>query len=486
MDSPQRPGGPQSLLQRLTSERGDAIVVTVAVLWGLFAFAWAGFVVTGRYSRQQAPAQLPFTDLWPLFLWLCFLIFAVELTILGDPDMPRTFVPARKTVATLAVTLIFILAIIAAWLYGWHDTVQRILDALKRIGPLSVVLPVVLPLINLALIVIFWIGALLLPYRPDPASRSAARYVRAERLAGDLLAGVIFSLLLAPVFFAPPLRLVSEALRLSPITPCYVRWLPTRCPTNIGPADPSTLSFFDLVILPLIYLGLALLIIIIVAVLNARRMKRPEGFLMVVVETVAGMLRRLLSLPSLLARLRIFWPGFVLVAAVAATVCSIAIQQFLNLSTMANKSHVVDTSVLCRDLDCVFGNFDWRLAAPLAGTVALLAAVAAVAVQIIPWFTDDLSPRQKMSYALGHVSFYGLLLVFSYWVFSLLLSVVNQLGLTVNIVVGHMVLSLGSPFTQPDPLAVLSFTLFLLYLGRLMRRRARDRETKKSAPMGEG
>ncbi len=126
------------------------------------------------------------------------------------------------------------------------------------------------------------------------------------------------------------------------------------------------------------------------------------------------------------------------------------------------------------------------MGALLAGAVALLATIAAVAVQIIPWYGADLSLRQKMSYALRHVSFYGQLFVFSYWAFSLLLSIINQLSLIPNIVVGHTVLSLGSPFTQPDPLAVLSFANFLLYLARLMRRRAQDRETKKSAPMGEG
>ena len=118
-------------------------------------------------------------------------------------------------------------------------------------------------------------------------------------------------------------------------------------------------------------------------------------------------------------------------------------------------------------LDTDWSNYGRRLEGLGAATGALVAAIVAVTLRVY-------SPQPKASsdwqgQARKEITFLGGVFVLSYWMFSLILSIGNQVGIwVINAKFGSRSPDapgwLWAPFIQPDPIAVLSLLIFLVFL----------------------
>ena len=122
-------------------------------LAGVLAFALTGFL---GYNDENEPAftQVVFGQAWPLFLWFCALIMALQISILRHPSL------RRQLTATLVVTLLsmLIVGILYYFKVQFLDLLQRLLQQLLNI---RLLLPEIsgskwlYALINFGLILIF-------------------------------------------------------------------------------------------------------------------------------------------------------------------------------------------------------------------------------------------------------------------------------------------------------------------------------------------
>ena len=58
--------------------RPNGLIIGLAMIFGVAAFAWAGFLGNPKDLKATVFIREP----WLLFLWLCFLMVIVELTII--------------------------------------------------------------------------------------------------------------------------------------------------------------------------------------------------------------------------------------------------------------------------------------------------------------------------------------------------------------------------------------------------------------------
>src|SRR5262249_35426528 len=97
-------------------------------LAGVVAFALTGFL---GYNDESEPGftQAVFSQAWPLFLWFCALIMALQISILRHPSL------RRQLTATLIVTLIsmVIVGILYYFRKEFFDFLQRVLQQLLNI-----------------------------------------------------------------------------------------------------------------------------------------------------------------------------------------------------------------------------------------------------------------------------------------------------------------------------------------------------------------
>jgi hypothetical protein len=190
-----------------TARSKDLPAIALAMLTGVFAFAWAGFL--GNTKDPNFFIHNP----WPLYLWLCLLIILVELIILGTPagaqkgagdstatNLRNEGAVRRARVALLSVTLVCIPLVAVVRLkigeLGWlTDFIQSIGNIFNQYRQLW------FALLNLALILLYWAGVLLPRlWRQGEERPTASEESAGEKIAADFLVAIIVSLALAPIF----------------------------------------------------------------------------------------------------------------------------------------------------------------------------------------------------------------------------------------------------------------------------------------------
>jgi hypothetical protein len=469
------------------------------MLLGAAAFAWAGFLA----NPDDQNASIFIRDPWLLFLWLCFLMIVAELIIIQTAYQERADARGPRW-AILTVTCISILIVILVRLshgHGIWETLLKLLG-LDQIGRmLRDHLQVTLFFVNLLIILLAWAalwGARLLRARKSQLPNE----ISGEQVAGDFLIGIVGSWLLAPIFIADILQRIMGDKRVSA---CDALWFPndfrqalqlrpSTCVAGGGPWQDTTIFFFDLVLQPAFYLMLALAAVLFTSVLRALNRGTLGAFIETFPEVINGVRKRL-TWPILAMQLRIFWPVLILGAVVAAALSAAFIQNLLtDIGKQWSSCNVGPTdsahlpaacglpfnhngTIFWLDADWL--NYRSRLVALGAAAFALVATIVAVMLRIY-------SPDRALSAGwqratLARVSFLGGVLVFSYWMFSLILSLGNQVGiLVIHALWGDQLLWV--PFIQPDPIAIASLAIFLAFLVQTWRRSRATASARENTP----
>lgn len=495
-----RPNAIFFLLRLLGGESGDWALLGWGFAAGALAFLWAGYVNNPNLSN------LPQKEPWSLFGLFCLIIMLLEASILLDPSLPEKWKPSRaKVVTTLAVTAVCIVGVTLAYLLTWPrigSWLHQLLPELASLGAwIGANRQVVFILANVACLAILGLGVRFATYDPESeaaadandagdAAQPRARY-RHERLAGDLALITCFSFLLAWVFFAPFWQtnsaLAATALphgRVQTGAPqiyCDLSYLPYSTPCTLQPFDVSTIFFLDLVIIPGLC-GLAILYLLwLEASHESLERGDPGAFPSVFVEVFLEVIRRRLTLPNLLLALRFVWPLALLLATTLAGFAARASEQYLYNVGLASHGSVLSW-VAFQPI-----NLGLEFGAAAALIVAVSAAVAATTLQIFPRVWERSSLRRELAFSWRHVRFLALMFAVSYWVFSLIFSIINGLALVGvrewEIVARHTLPASyhWASFVQPDPLMLLSLAIFATVLIQRTGRRRRTLALERAA-----
>ncbi|HEY7094048.1 MAG TPA: hypothetical protein VH393_12750 [Ktedonobacterales bacterium] len=492
---------PQSANPDLAPRRPGGVAIVLAMLLGAAAFAWAGFL--GNPDEENIFIRDP----WLLFLWLCFLMIVAELIIIQTAYQDRADARGPRW-ALLTVTCISILIVVIVRLSRGHGIWEALLKllGLDKIGEtLREHLQLTLFFINLLIILLAWAalwGARLLRARKSQLHNE----ISGEQVAGDFLIGIVGSWLLAPFFIADILQHIMGDKNVSA---CDALWIPdafrqalqlspSACVAGGGPWQDTTIFFFDLVLQPAFYLMLALGAVLFTSVLRALNRGTLGAFIETFPEVINGVRKRL-TWPILAMQLRIFWPVLILGAVVAAALSAAFIQELLyHLNQTWHSCNVAllphfeenpcglpfnhNGTIIW--LDAVWLNYRSRLVALGAAAIALVATIVAVMLRVY-------SPDRALSAGwqratLERVSLLGGVLVFSYWMFSLILSLGNQVGVwVIHALWGESDTAkqlLWVSFIQPDPIAIASLAIFLAFLIQTWRRSRATASARENAP----
>ncbi len=150
-------------------------VVVIVGLAGVVAFALVGFLgYKDGFQNDSDTVYAIFKQGWPLFLWFCALIMALEISILRNPKL------RAQLVAALIVTLISMVIVGILYFYKL-DFLNLIQDFLRNVLNIRFLLPnltgnkFLYALINFAIITVFWIDT----YPPLDSQRAG----QADQLA---------------------------------------------------------------------------------------------------------------------------------------------------------------------------------------------------------------------------------------------------------------------------------------------------------------
>ncbi|MBF6590106.1 MAG: hypothetical protein IVW57_06170 [Ktedonobacterales bacterium] len=485
--------------------RYPAALVVGLSLAGVGAFALTGFLG----YRDSAEPSLTFTlfkEPWPLFLWFCALIMTLEVSIL------RNRVLRGKMVAALGVTLLSMLIVGAAYFYG--KEIQHLLDNLfQNLLHIRSAIPEIgkskftYAIINFGLLAIFWSdtirrwirGARGEPINPtvdlgldDGTSRKKKKEEEQptleELISGDLIAGAFLTLLLALIFRADIINFFSDALQIHvSITTCTVSWPFGTCLGGANLTDPPTLSFIDL-LQALIYLPLGLLILAISATLSglaagggvserpahspalvddARRGAAPiaQDVAATVLNTLRAAINRRAKLAAgnfALSWRNVIWPGLVLVSVIAVATAAREIQNYLHLLS-DKQTCTVPGFLPCSYVDnTLLTNGQPYTSIALAliyGVIAVLAITLSMALLVFS--------RRVAENTMRFLALIGLIVLLTFWIFSLALSLFNGLFW---LVANHAV---RVPFPQPGASTIGSFLCFVIFGAYIVFRRMR-------------
>jgi hypothetical protein len=494
-----RPSVLYYLMHSIGGGAGDWLVLAVGMTLAALAFLWAGYL--GNPTDPQFFIRQP----WTLFGLFFLAMIVLEAAILLNPHLHSTWKPSRaKVVATIVVSCAWAVIVAAIYVRGIHsisDLLQQILPSVSSATSwLGTHKQLIFIAINFASIVIIWLGIRLSWYDPAPAEANQEPGFRGERFAGDLLISTFFSVLLAWAFFWPfwqggttvPAATQSQHIAATTgLTACDLTFLPFPTPCTLTPFDLSTIFMLDVLILPLFYLGIALIILLFVALQRVVERDQPKEFPTTFLNALRDLVKRRITLPNLLLALRYFWPGLLLAATVLIGVASKAIAQYLYNVGSASHGHVLWLDFGRGDSAT---NLALQFGAVTALLVALVATVVASTLQLLPRPKRGTNLRRELlASALSswsHVSFFGLILAVSYWGFSLAFSIINLLsliGVREVEIVNNNPLPPGyhwAPFVQPDPLMVLSLAVFLFFAYLKIRqagRRTPQREPQREA-----
>lgn len=484
--APDRPNVIYSLLRQVGGESGDWVLLALGFLAGALAFLWAGY--RGNPTDPNRFIREP----WSLFAYFCLAMIVLEASILLDPNLPAKRKPSRaRVITTLAVTLGWIAVLSVVYLIGrdrFAAELQRILPGLASGGAwLGGHKQVIFILANLVCIVILWLGIHFTSFDSEMSEMIETEIpesaitdddiptrFRGERFAGDLLLSTFFSVILAWAFFWPVWQSINALAApghqpggaKAVLTVCDLTFLPFSSPCVLSPFDLTTIFMLDLVILPLVYLGSALVILGFQAWHQALERGRAEEFPIAFQEALRDVINRRVTLPNLLLALRFIWPFLLLVATFLVGVASKAIAQYLFNVAMASNGRVFWLDLSWPTLGLQFG-------AVAAIVIAMAVTVSATTLQVFPQAHDASSLRRELAFSWRHVRFFALMLALSYWVFSVIFSIINELALIgvreYEIVANHGQPLNGyhwAPFIQPDPLMLLSLVVFLIFATR--------------------
>jgi hypothetical protein len=423
--------------------RYPALLLVTLALSGLAAFALTGFL--GYPDDQPAVARL-FQQPWPLFVWLGALLLTLEASIFRHPAL------RGRLVAMLTTTLAALLLLTLGYFYSvdLRALLAQLLGPTR--GSSSSLLDLALgnawtyTLLDALIVGIFWGDTLRRwmrrgrgrpPHSHEELNAGATARPRGglprmeDLISGDLLAGAALALALAALLQPEVIALLGRLAQAQvPITACVVS-LPGRCQAPGGGAsDPPLLAFVNLVLalvtftLGLLALGLSAMLSGLGAVggVDESEMEDPTPLLrdasstesstesvseqvgLTVVNTLRSAVDRRIrqALRHMALSLRtLIWPLLIFGAVVALALMSRALQRYLH----SDKSlAAVEQSLL--------PGMGW-------GAAALVATIAAVSLFAFS--------RRVLGNTLRFLALLGLVLLLTFWLFSLGLWSINQL-----------------------------------------------------------
>jgi hypothetical protein len=481
-------------------------------LAGVLAFALTGFL---GYNDENEPGftQVVFSQAWPLFLWFCALIMALQISIFRHPSL------RRQLTATLVVTLIS-MAIVGILYYYKGPFLQFLQNLLQQLLNIRLLLPQIsgskwlYAIINFGLILIFWVDTVrrwirrarglpihttidlsLEGVQTDEADDEDQPSLQ-ELISGDLIAGALLTFVLSLVFKAEIVTFLSQVLQINvPITSCTVSWPFGTCPAVAGGlggglSDPPTLTFIDL-IQSLIYLPLGLLILALSATLaglgavggvNEAQLGQTtvatpdesstqsvgEQVSLTVLDTLRSALNRRIRLAAgntLLSLRNAGWPALILVGTIAAASVARNIRLYL---------HILSDERTCGATTCAqtlqnFGSaYQYAGLAILWGLVSLACIVLSAALLVFN--------RRVVENTTRFLGLIGFIVLLTLWIFSLALSLFNLLLMQINV-------TSRVPFPQPGASTIISFGALMVWAIILLFRRLRG-GTPSTVPVG--
>jgi hypothetical protein len=435
-------------------------VVVLLGLAGVLAFALIGFLGYKDGFKDDSPdVYFVFKEAWPLFLWFCALIMALEISILRNPKL------RGQLTAVLLATLISMVIVGIIYFYK-VNFLQLLQDFLKQVLNIRFLInfqgsKFLYALINFAMIGIFWADTIRRWIRssqgkpinsrvdiglggtkttPGPTDKPTFQ----ELVSGDLIAGAALAALLALVFRSDLLSAFSNLLGIGvPVTDCITVWPFGACtPPGGGLANPPTLTFID-TIQALIYLPLGLLILALSAMLSGfgavggvdeqalgQNELQPtntdesstesvsEQVSMTVINTLRSALNRRLrlALDNMLYSLRnAVWPALILVGVIAVASSAKFTRLYLHLQSDANTCNVACKATL----DFYGWPYQYVIYAGLFGILAVVTIVLAVTLLVF-----RLRVAENTFRFLGLI---GFIILLTFWIFSLALSGFNGL-----------------------------------------------------------
>jgi hypothetical protein len=481
------------------------VLIVALGLAGVVAFMLVGFL---GYRDRAEPAftQTVFHQPWPLYLYFCALVMALQISIFRHPLLRRQLV-ATLTVTTICVILVGLIYFYNVELQQWLQNLltyilgRRVL--LRLIGDNKYTYN----LLNLLLLGVFWVDTLrrwvrrarglppathedidLVTGTVRPSQATDEMPSLQELISGDLIAGGVLTLLLSLFFHADVLNFLSTALGTNvTVHGCNVSWLLGNCvEPGGGLADPPTISFID-VIQTLIYLPLGLLALALSATLSGfgavggvnEDVTNPvpasaqgetgtgsvsEQVTLTLINTLRSALNRRLRLAAdnmAMSLRNVVWPVLIFFGTIAVATAAHYIQQYL---------HLLSDSKTCPSFpspqDCIAArqlldngqHYQAVALAPLWGVVAVSAIVFSAALLIF-----------KVRVAENTLRFLGLIgfiVLLTFWLFSLALSGFNGLFSLTR-------LSSRVPFPQPGLTTILSAASLVIFGITLLFRRLR-------------
>ena len=470
---------------------------------GVVAFMLVGFLgykdpLEPGYSALNPGFQYPiFHQPWPLYLWFCALIIALQASVLRHRTLRRQMVMAL----TATIISMIIVGIIYFYNYDIGKFLQQVLNLIHINLPQLGNNPWTYTIINFGVIIIFWLStvrrwirrAMGLPLHAgtdiglgddDDAENPDLR----QLISGDLIAGAVLTLLLSLIFQEGIINLFSGLLQTNvTVTTCTLS-LPGACVVGAAHGNPPSLSFIDQ-IQTLIYLPLGLLILALGAVVSGLGKEvdadDPTSIFQRVIDELIDTLRAALNRRSgvafnLALGLRsVAWPALVFLGVVGVAAASRGIQTYLHWQSDAItcQYHGHWSPALCggpgavKAVQDALNSYQQYQAAGLAlisGVGAVLAIVFSLALLLFRWRVAENTLR-----FLGLVGFIVLL---TYWIFSLALSGFNGLFSLTG-------LSQRVPFPQPGAFTSISAASLIIYGIYLLFKRGRGRPAAQSAPV---
>ncbi|HEX6542579.1 MAG TPA: hypothetical protein VF040_12545 [Ktedonobacterales bacterium] len=431
-------------------------VVVVLGLAGVVAFALVGFL---GYSDDPAFQAIVFKEAWPLFLWFCALIIALEISILRNRRL------RVELVAMLIVTIISMVIVGITYFYK-VDFLRLLEDFLQNVLDIRLLLPkltgskYLYAFINFALIAVFWVDTIRRWVRSARGKPINSRVdiglggtkttagpddnpTVQELISGDLIAGAALVALLALLFRSDILTWFSDLLAINvPINDCVPVWPFGACtPPGGGMANPPTLTFID-TIQALIYLPLGLLILALSAMLSGfgavggvdeRVLGQPEQLAgtdetstesvseqvsLTVLNTLRSALNRRLrlALDNMLYSLRnVVWPALILFGVIAVAAAARYTRFYLHL---LSDQHTCPEA--CKaTLDAFGWPYQYVIYAGIWGILAVVAIVLAVTLLVFR--------IRVLANTFRFLGLIGFIILLTFWIFSLALSGFNGL-----------------------------------------------------------
>lgn len=475
-------------------------------LAGVLAFALVGFLGYKDGYKDDSPVVYEiFKQAWPLFLWFCALIMALEISILRNPKL------RSQLTAALIATLISM--VVVGIIYFYRVNFLQLLQDILRNFNIQVLLEKIrggkflYAFINFAMIAVFWVDTIRRWIRSSQGKPINSRIdiglggtkttsgpddkpTFQELISGDLIAGAALTALLALIFRSDVLTWFSSILSINvPVTDCVTVWPFGAC-TGAGGGlnNPPTLTFID-TIQALIYLPLGLLVLALSAVLSgfgavggvdeqaigqtdikpatdeSSTESVSEQVSLTVINTLRSALNRRLrlALDNMLYSLRnAVWPALILVSVIAVASSAKFTRTYLHL-----QSDVNTCPVACKTtLDSYGWPYQYVIYAGLFGILAVVAIVLAMTLLVF-----RLRVAENTFRFLGLI---GFIILLTFWIFSLALSGFNGLLRLTGA-------SEREPFPPFGVATVISLAALIIWGAIVLFRRMRSRPAMSSS-----